>query len=101
MGNLRSPPCMIILTHMASANVNTKATDGLIQAALQGALTEARARRLSGQSPEVVALALLAASKRIAELLTHSQDQPQPPSTPSGMQPVYTKPSTTRRISST
>ena len=82
---------------MALAIVKTRATDGLIRAALRGALTESQAQRLSRQSPEVVALALLATSKRIAELQTKSQDQPQSPSTPSGMVPIYTKPNTPKR----
>ena len=82
---------------MASATVHSKATDGLIQAALRGALTETQARRLSRQDPEIVVLALLAASKRIAELQGQSQDQPTSPSTPSGMMPIYTKPNTPKR----
>lgn len=79
---------------MASATVHSKATDSLIQAALRGALTQAQARRLANENPEVLALALLAASKRIAELQGSSQGQPLSPSTPSGMVPIYTKPNT-------
>ncbi len=75
---------------MASATKQSKVTAGLIEAALRGQLTEAQAVRLARENPEVLALALLAASKRIAEL----QGTPRHlhPSTPSGMVPVYTKP---------
>ena len=82
---------------MASATAHSKATQSLIQAALRGALTEAQARRLTNENSEVLALALLAASKRIAELQGSSQGQPPSPSTPSGMVPIYTKPNTTKR----
>ena len=82
---------------MASATVHSKATESLIQAALRGALTKAQARRLANENPEVLALALLAASKRIAELQGASQAQPLSPSTPSGMVPIYTKPNTPKR----
>ena len=89
---------------MESAKVHTKATDGLVQAAMRGTLTEAQARQLSQQSPEIVVLALLAASKhiaeqnaRIAELQRQSNGQHPSPSTPSGMVPVYAKPSTPQR----
>jgi len=76
----------------------------IIDAVLRGALTKRQARRLSHEDPEVVVLALLAASKRIAELdgrLAGRQGQGEPaqssPSTPSGMRPVYTKPNTRKR----
>jgi len=84
-------------THMASATVHSKATQGLIQAALRGALTQAQAQRLANEDPEVLALVLLAASKRIAELQRATQAQPPSPSTPSGMVPIYTKPNTPKR----
>jgi len=82
---------------MASATVHNNATESLIQAALRGALTKAQALRLAQENPEVLALALLAASKRIAELQSSSQGQLLSPSTPSGMMPVYTKPNASRR----
>jgi len=82
---------------MASATVHSKATEGLIEAALRGALTKAQARRLVDENPEVLALALLAASKRIAELQGLSPAQALSPSTPSGMVPIYTKPNTPKR----
>jgi len=76
----------------------------IIDAVLRGALTKRQARRLSHGDPEVVVFALLAASKRIAELdgrLAERQGQGGPaqssPSTPSGMMPVYTKPNTRKR----
>ena len=68
---------------------------GLIQIALRGAHTQVQARRLADENPEVLALALLAASKRIAALQGASQGQS--PSTPSGMVPIYTKPNTSKR----
>jgi transposase len=82
---------------MASATVPSKATENLIQAALRGALTQAQAQRLAHENPEVLALALLAASKRIAELQGASQAQPPSPSTPSGMVPLYAKPNMPKR----
>ncbi len=84
-------------THMVPATIHSKATEGLIRAALRGALTQAQARRLVDENPEVLALALLAASKRIAELQGLSQAQGLSPSTPSGMVPIYTKPNTPKR----
>jgi transposase len=89
---------------MVSATVHRKATQVLIRAALRGALTRAQARRLAKENPEVLALALLAASKRIAEqelliteLQAQSHGQKPSPSTPSGMAPIYTKPNTPQR----
>ncbi len=82
---------------MASATVHSKATEGLIQAALRGALTQAQAQRLARENREVLVLALLAASKRIAELQRSSLIPPVSPSTPSGMVPIYTKPNTPKR----
>ena len=60
---------------MASVTVHGEATEGLIQAALRGALTQAQARWLVDENPEVHALALLAAGKRIAELQGLSEAQ--------------------------
>jgi transposase len=62
----------------------------LIAAALRGELDERRARQLAELGPEVVTLALLAASQCIAEL----QKRPGGASlsTPSGMIPLYAKP---------
>ena len=76
----------------------------IINAALRGQLDETRARRLHDLGPEAVALAMLSASKRIAEqearlaeLQRQSQAQQPSPSTPSGMVPIYTKPNTPKR----
>jgi len=89
---------------MRSGKTHANAVDKLIAAAVRGELKESQARRLSKQSPEVVVLALLAASKRIAEQdariakLQGRCPAPQPsPSTPSGMVPVYAKPSASKR----
>ena len=46
----------------------SRTTDGLIQAALRGADSGAQARRLAKNDPEVLALAPLAASRRIDRL---------------------------------
>ncbi len=92
---------------MVSATVHRKATEGLIRAALRGALSKAQARRLAKENPEILALALLAASKRIAEqevlitkLRAQSNGQKPSPSTPSGMVPIYTKRNTPQRYQS-
>ncbi|MCH8149615.1 MAG: transposase domain-containing protein [Planctomycetes bacterium] len=69
----------------------------MVEAALRGKLTEAQARRLANENPEVLALALLAASQRIAEWQGQSHGQHPSPSTPSGMVPLSTKPNTPKR----
>ena len=81
-----------------------KTLDAIINAALRGELDETHARRLHDLGPEAVALALLAASQRIAEqdariadLQRQSHGQRPSPSTPSGMVPIYTKPNTPKR----
>jgi transposase len=81
-----------------------KTLDAIINAALRGQLDETRARRLHDLGPEAVALAMLAASKHIAEqdaviaTLQGEREIQQPsPSTPSGMVPVYAKPNTPKR----
>jgi len=83
---------------------STQVTTPLIEVALRGTLTEAQARRLYAEGSEAVVLALLAASRRIAEQYTQiatlradGHDMAPSPSTPSGMVPVYTKPNTPRR----
>ncbi|HNQ21977.1 MAG TPA: IS66 family transposase zinc-finger binding domain-containing protein [Phycisphaerae bacterium] len=72
----------------------SKVSAGLIEAAQRGQLTEARAVRLARENPEVFAVALLAVSRRIAELQGTPQDLHR--STPSGMVPVHTKPNRPR-----
>lgn len=74
-----------------------KAGDALIDATVRSKLTGAQALGLYEQGLGVVTLALLAASKRIAELQAPSKDQPRSPSTPSGMVPIYIKADTPRR----
>ena len=78
--------------------------DAIIDAALCGELDEPRARQLHALGSEAVALAMLAISRRvaeqnarIAELQGQSGGQAASPSTPSGMVPVYEKPSAKRR----
>jgi transposase len=65
----------------------------LVEALLQGRLTEQQATQLASAGPEEVRLALLAANAHIARL----QQPAASPSTPSGMVPVYQKPATPRR----
>lgn len=77
---------------MRSARTKPNPAQALIDAALRGELTQAQAQELYRLGAEMVTLALLAASKRIAELKGRPQAQPPDPSTPSGMVPVYTKP---------
>ncbi len=74
-----------------------KTLDAIIHAALRGELDETRARQLHVLGPEAVALAMLAASRRIAELQGSRNGQQPSPSTPSGMVPVYAKPATRAR----
>ena len=53
---------------MRPGKVKRVAANRLIEAALRGELTTAQAGRLANENPEILALALLAASKRIAQL---------------------------------
>jgi hypothetical protein len=77
----------------------------LIDAALEGRLTDSQAQELSALGPEVAKLALLLAAGRIAEQNARIAELrgklalagPQSPSTPSGQQPVYTKPPAPKR----
>ena len=82
---------------MRPGKAKSATASGLVESALRGELTEAQARRLGKESPEVLALALFAASKRIAELQTQRQGQQPSLSTPSGMVPVYAKPNKSKR----
>ena len=72
-----------------------KVREALIAAALGGELTEVQARQLYALGPEAVTLALLNASRRIAELRADGPGSS--PATPSGMVPIYTKPNTPKR----
>jgi len=96
---------------MQPRKAKTATAQGLVEAALRGDLTQAQARRLANENPEVLVFALLAASQRIAEqdkrlseqdaviagLQRQSQTQHPSTSTPSGMVPIYTKPNTPKR----
>ncbi len=91
-------------TGMRPGKAKASTAESLVEAALRGELTEAQARRLCRLGAEAVTLALLAASKRIAEqeariveLESHTQQSGPSPSTPSGMVPIYSKPSTRKR----
>lgn len=73
----------------------------LLTAALAGELDEQQARQLARDDPEIVALALLALTRRIAEqgariaeLQTCGAPFAAAPATPSGMIPVYAKANT-------
>ena len=81
-----------------------KSVEALIDAAVQGELGEQELRLLCTQAPELIALTLLAAGKRIAEQNTRiaelqgqSGGASSSPSTPSGMVPIYEKPNTKGR----
>lgn len=80
------------------ASRTTPTARDLIDAALRGELEEPQARQLAELGAEVVALAFMAASGRIAEQnarigeLTKSAGADRSPSTPSGMIPPYEKP---------
>lgn len=67
--------------------------DALLEALFRGELTERQADRLAELGPEAARLAWLAANARFAQL----QPQASSPSTPSGMVPVYEKPTTPKR----
>lgn len=58
---------------------------------------EVNADALAELPPELVALALLAAAKRLSEFQGKTANAAPSPSTPSGMQPVYTKPNASKR----
>lgn len=80
---------------------NSNSAQEFIGKAQRRELDETPARRLYEYGPEVVILALLAVSKRIAgqdaqiaELQSRLQGSPVTPSRLSGMVPVYTKPNT-------
>jgi hypothetical protein len=85
---------------MRSTATRSEALDKLVAALQSGHCDAAAARELYALGPDAVALALLAAARRIAEqdarlALLETQAQAPggvSPSTPSGMRPVYTKP---------
>jgi hypothetical protein len=89
---------------LATQNQESR-TRTLMDAALEGRLTDSQAEELSGLGPEVSKLALLLAARRIAEQdarISELQGQlklagPASPSTPSGQRPVYTKPPAPKR----
>jgi hypothetical protein len=82
---------------MRPGKANSISARTLIAAAARGELDEVLARQLYRHGPEVVTLALLAASKRIAELQRRCGQQQTTPSTPSAMVPVYAKPNASKR----
>lgn len=77
---------------MKRGTANASEATGLVEAALRGELSRTQARRLYRLGADAVTLALLAASRRIVELQSPADKHVPPPSTPSGMIPVYTKP---------
>jgi transposase len=80
---------------MRSTVVHSDGLDGLVAALQTGVCDEAAALRLYRLGREAVKLALLAAAQRIAELQTQVRRDPSAatPATPSGMIPIYAKPS--------
>lgn len=79
------------------ASRTTRSARELIDAALRGELDERQARQLAKLGSEVVALALISASRRIAALLSRPSGGNPSPATPSGMIPIYAKPVTSKR----
>lgn len=77
---------------MRSAKTQHDAFQTLIDALQCGDFDEAAARRLYTLGPDAVALALLAAARRIAQLQRQAEHANASPATPSGMIPVYLKP---------
>jgi transposase len=85
----------------ATVAMDNKA-QALVEAALQGRLTEAQAeqlaKHLAGSEPALVKFVLLAVVGRIAELSAELEASRTPdPSTPSGQVPIYTKPNISKR----
>lgn len=76
---------------MRQPTTRTNTLDELVAALRSGVCDEATARRLYTLGPDAVALALLAAARRISELQAQTAGGVGP-STPSGMRPIYTKP---------
>ena len=89
---------------MKPGTAKTSEATALVEAARRGELSQTQARRLYRLGAEAVTLALLAASKRIGEqgaLIAELQclankDEPHP-CTPSGMIPIYEKPTARKR----
>jgi transposase len=68
--------------------------DDALDVLRDGPLTEEQAREIVAQGPEVAVFALLVLSKRLAEQqVKTATESHQTPGTPSGMKPVYQKPS--------
>jgi len=84
----------------AASQVGTSSVlQAIIDSALCGQLDEAQARELHALGPEAVTIAMLAISRRMAELKGGDGATPTSPSTPSGMVPVYAKPNKGHRRS--
>ena len=67
--------------------------DDLLDVLRSGSLTEAQAREIVAQGPDVAVFALLELSKRLAEQqVKTAAESHQTPGTPSGMKPPYRKP---------
>jgi transposase len=77
---------------MRSTATRADAIEALIAALQRGECDEAAAQRLYTLGPDAVALALLAAARRISELQSRVAVGGISPSTPSGQRPIYTKP---------
>ncbi len=76
---------------MRSTATGSEALEKLVAALQSGDCDAAAAHELYAMGPDAVALALLAAARRIAELQAQAPGGISP-GTPSGMRPVYTKP---------
>lgn len=79
-------------------STKNKEVKAILVAALDGTLTEPQADRLAEIDAQLLKLALLAATKRIAELQAKLGGPPKvDPATPSGQRPIYTKPPAPKR----
>ena len=86
---------MCYTTGVSTEALNQFSNDQIIERAVRGELTEAQIKELVRRDPELAALALIAALQTINQL--RGSDAGITPSTPSGQQPVYTKPTTPTR----
>ena len=83
---------------MQSAQSKEAHVRALIDAALEGRLTDSQAEEISALGPEVAKLALVLAARCIAELRGKlALAGPASPSTPSGQKPPYVKPPAPKR----
>ena len=86
---------MCYTTGVSTDALNQLSNDQIIERAVRGELTEAQIEKLIERNPRLAKLAFIAAEQTIGQL--RSDGSSITPSTPSGQQPVYTKPTTPNR----